>query len=130
MNVFFLQIDTTQVIGNQVFGINPTTVYGVLSTLLFSAVLVLGKFYQDTIKKSLLDKDTDIARLNKVIDNLASDKDSLHKTLNDITANNIKTLSNFEQSINLLTKNQTEQQQRFLETLKEISQLIRNLDKK
>lgn len=112
--MFFLQVavtpDSTAI--SNVFGISPTTVYGVLAGLLFLAVSVLGRLYIMSHDKLMVAKDAEIKKAEESIAQLVSENRELHKQMYEMGLSNIRTLEKFGVLLeNFLTENRTAQKE-------------------
>lgn len=113
--MLFLQISTTVPdpgTMTSVFGISPTTVYGVLSGLLLLAVSVLGKLYISSHDKLMGAKDAEIKKNEDSIVQLVSENRELHKQMYEMGISNIRTLEKFGVLLeSFLTENRTAQKE-------------------
>lgn len=111
--MLFLQAvtpDSTAITG--VFGISPTTVYGVLAGLLFLAVTILGRLYIMSHDKLTATKDAEIKKAEESISQLVSENRELHKQMYEMGLSNIRTLEKFGVLLeNFLTENRTAQKE-------------------
>lgn len=102
--------DSTAITG--LFGISPTTVYGVLAGLLFMAVAVLGRLYIMGHDKLMSAKDAEIKKAEDSIAQLVSENRELHKQMYEMGLSNIRTLEKFGVLLeNFLTENRSAQKE-------------------
>lgn len=124
--MLFLQAvtpDTTAITG--VFGISPTTVYGVLAGLLFLAVTILGRLYILGHDKLMVAKDAEIKKSEEAITQLVSENRELHKQMYEMGLSNIRTLEKFGVLLeNFLTENRTAQKELML-NIRDLTDSIR-----
>lgn len=124
--MLFLQANLPDAgVTSSVFGISPTTVYGVLAGLLFLAVAVLGRLYIKSHDRLVTAKDEEIKKAQESIVQLVAENRELHKQIYEMGLNNIKTLEKFGGLLdNFLAENKTTQRE-LMTSIKELTDNIR-----
>lgn len=112
-----------------VFGISPTTVYGVLAGLLFAAVAVLGRLYIKGHDQLLKSKEEELKKTFESVQQLVIENRELHKQLYEMGTNNIRTLEKFSALLeNFLNENRITQRD-LMASIKELTDSInKNLE--
>lgn len=106
---------------SNVFGITPTTVYGVLAGILFLAVSILGRLYIKSHDRIIEDKDSEIKKLEDSIDKLVDENRDLHQRIYTMGTDNIKTLEKFGSLLESFLAEHRNTQRELMSTMKELT---------
>lgn len=125
--MLFLQASIPDVnVTSNVFGISPTTVYGVLAGLLFLAVAVLGRLYIKSHDRLVASKEDELKKAQESVAQLVSENRELHNKLYEMGLNNIKTLEKFGALLESFLSENKATQRELLASIKELTDNIRH----
>ena len=125
--MLFLQASIPDVnVTSNVFGISPTTVYGVLAGLLFLAVAVLGRLYIKSHDRLVIGKEDEIKKAQEAISQLVAENRELHNKLYEMGLSNIKTLEKFGALLESFLSENKATQRELLSSIKELTDNIKH----
>lgn len=123
MFLFQTTLPDPSITGN-VFGISPSTVYGVLAGLLFLAVSILGRLYINSHDRLVLAKEDEIKKLQESVTNLVAENRELHNKLYEMGTGNIKTLEKFGTLLEAFLRENKETQKELMVSIRDLTNSI------
>mgnify|MGYP003387136980 CR=1 FL=1 len=125
--MLFLQatIPTTSEVATSVFGISPTTVYGVFAGLLFLAVAILGALYTKSHDKLVAQQSEELKKSEEAVTQLVSENRELHKQMYDMGLSNIRTLEKFGVLLESFLSENRSAQKELMANIRDLTDSIR-----